>query len=1310
MTLLWPGLPQLSAQANLRQNLYLLRKAIPEVSDQENRDLVPFILADRQTVRVNSQAKYELDILNFNRIHGQGIEKWPEAVALYKGDFLCDFYLPDSAAFEEWTLSWREDFRRRTLDALDALSNRAIRQGDLDDGVQFARRQIEIDNLREPAHYQLMQALAMSGRRAESLNHFEAYRKMLQDELAVEPAPEFVELHNRLRDGKSVFSESELPTDRGHELLGQIGAGPYGVVHQTFQSAAGRDEVILFPDFLEDSSEPERPVFVARENEIEWLTERLTLAVQSQGHVVFVSGDAGSGKTALMQAFGDRGLSDQPDLLVAWGSCNAFTGRGDPYLPFRDILSSITGDVESALRTGTLTRKQARQLWMVIPRTVSAVVERGPALIDTFVSGSALIERTSTILPEGEGLQSRLRQQANKEKPIPGQMEQAELFQQYTNVLCRLANENPILLIIDDLQWTDSGSIDLLFHLGRRLEGARILVVGAYRPEDLVDENGKRHPLRPLLDQFKRTFGDVWLDLNQAEGQVFVDQFLDTEPNTLGDAFSRTLFQHTDGHPLFTVELLRDMQERGDLIRDEEGRWTEGPELAWSELPARVEGVIAERFGRLEEELREILTVAAVEGEYFTAQVVARVQKIQERQLLRTLSRELERQHQLVSERLPIRIGKRNLSRYRFTHTLFQRYLYNDLGLRERQLLHGEIAELLEKLYSGSTEQITVQLARHYAEADMGAKALKYLLEAGDRARSLYAHQEAIDHYRRALEFLKEQGELDRAARTLMKLGLTYHLAFKYRRARKAFDEGHVLWQRANLTEQAVTPPPAPHPLRLSVLEALTLDPTMSWDFASSGVVNQLFSGLLELSPDLALVPDVAQSWEVLDGGLRYIFHLRENVFWSEGLPVTAEDFEYAWKRRLNPETGSRNASLLYDIKGARAFHKGETADASSVGVSAVDQTTLSVELEEPAGYFLYLLATVATFPIPRHTVELLGQAWTEVGNIVTNGPFRLEQWLPEKMMTFSRNHEFHGRARGNIQRVELSVARGQEIATLEEYEADNLDTIRVSSLSKPDLADRVRQRHASDCAMKLELQSSFIYFDTSRPPFDDRSVRRAFAMSTDNEMLCNVVLRGLRRPAMGGYIPPGMPAHSPDISLPFDPEQARRLLAEAGYPGGAGFPTIKAVTWERFQTAVEFLKEQWQEILGIKINWDYTDFVTHLEVTYWQEEGSFQVGFTGVIADYPDPDDFLKTSELQPGTHWQNSAYNRLIWKARRINDQPERMRLYKEADRMLVEEAVIIPSWYGQSHWLVKPWVRNFVVRSYYDVIWKDIIIDPH
>jgi tetratricopeptide (TPR) repeat protein len=499
-------------------------------------------------------------------------------------------------------------------------------------------------------------------------------------------------------------------------------------------------------------------VFVAREQELAQLGQFLDLSLASQGQVCFVTGEAGSGKTALVSEFARRAQERHNDLVIAVGQCDAHTGIGDPYLPFREVLCQLTGDVEGKLGQGAITKENAGRLRKLAVVSGQILVEVAPDLIGLLVPGANLVGELGKALAEKAGWMDKLEELAKQPKPGGPGLDQNQVFEQYTNMLNALAEKQPLLLILDDLHWADDGSAGLLFRLGRRIEGSRILIAGTYRPEEVALERaGERHPLQKVLAEFKRYFGEIGVDLDRAretEGAQFVDAVLATEPNRLSEEFRQVLFQHTKGHPLFTIELLRDMQERGALVQDEQGRWLEGPQLDWSELPDRVEGIIEERIGRLDGALRDILSVASVEGQDFTAQVIARVEEMRERELLRVLSQELEKRHRLVREREEVKLGQQFLARYQFAHALFQQYLYDELGAGERRMLHGEIAALLEELYQRHTEGIAVQLARHYTEAGEDDKAVDYLLQAGDAAARLYADAEARLHYTRALDAL----------------------------------------------------------------------------------------------------------------------------------------------------------------------------------------------------------------------------------------------------------------------------------------------------------------------------------------------------------------------------------------------------------------------------------------------------------------------------------------------------------------------------------------------------------------------------
>lgn len=503
-------------------------------------------------------------------------------------------------------------------------------------------------------------------------------------------------------------------------------------------------------------------VFVARERELARLYDFLDRARAGQGQVCFVAGVAGAGKTALSTEFVRQAQARHRDVVVAIGNCNAHTGIGDSYLPFREILALLMGDTESKLAQGTITTENANRLGALLMRSGQVLVEVAPDLIDTLVPGGKLVTLLGKAMVQKFGWLDELEREVERKRETPTGTEpviqQSRIFEQYANMVRTLAAQQPLILILDDLQWADAASISLLFHLSRRIGDRPVLLVGTYRTDEVaLGRAGGRHPLEPVINEVRRTFGDVIIDLgagSESEARVFVDSLLDTEPNGLGEGFRTALLQHTQSHPLFTIELLRHLQANGDLIKDEAGRWIEGPALDWSELPARVEGVIAERIGRLEAGLRDLLNVASVEGEDFIVEVVARVRHTDERELIRRLSSELDRQHHLVGELGVRQLGRQRLSLFEFRHNLFQRYLYNTLGEGERAYLHEDVGTILEAIYKDRTEEIAVHLAWHFGEAGLLEKAVTYLLQAAQRAIRISANQEAIGHLHKALALL----------------------------------------------------------------------------------------------------------------------------------------------------------------------------------------------------------------------------------------------------------------------------------------------------------------------------------------------------------------------------------------------------------------------------------------------------------------------------------------------------------------------------------------------------------------------------
>ena len=338
-------------------------------------------------------------------------------------------------------------------------------------------------------------------------------------------------------------------------------------------------------------------------------------------------------------------------------------------------------------------------------------------------------------------------------------------------MLHAVSESRPLLLVIDDLQWADSGTAALLFHLGRRLSGSRILMVCACRPEALSAEERGGHldpeadaagsEIGSVLRELCRKWGDALIDLDLADGRAFVEAYVDGVPNRLDANFRQMLHRHTGGNPLFTVELLRSFERDGTLVRDELGRWIEGGPLHWERLPPQVEPVIAAHMADLPKEDRSLLQAASVQGETFVAEVAARVLGWSEEDVVRRRSGSLRARHRLVEAVSLDRLGAsgQRLSTYRFRHVLLQLSAYGSLDAIERAMLHEATARAIEVLYGtdqAARPELAPELARHFDEASMPLQAARYRLEAGRWAARLVAHDEALVHLHRGLALLEQ--------------------------------------------------------------------------------------------------------------------------------------------------------------------------------------------------------------------------------------------------------------------------------------------------------------------------------------------------------------------------------------------------------------------------------------------------------------------------------------------------------------------------------------------------------------------------
>lgn len=537
---------------------------------------------------------------------------------------------------------------------------------------------------------------------------------------------------------------------------------------------------LRIPPYLQQREFPSQMPyhFVKRNRELGQLKSYLEQTQRGDGLPVFILGDAGSGKTTLMAEFAREAQEWIPDLLVACGQCNAQSGVGDPYRPFRDILAMLTGDMDVGRIILGADRQQALRIWYAVPDTVQTITTYGSHLINLFLPAVPLVDRIAPYLAGPAYWLERF--QELSQRSDRSLLAQDLVLEEMTQILKTLSTHYPLLIIFDDLQWVDDASKNLLYHLGRRLAGSRILLLGAYRLDEAnsgqrvgPDGIGESSPLPPLVLELSRSYGEIIIDLNRiepSEGRAFIDALIDSEPNHIDRNFRENLYRFTQGQPLFTVEMLRNMKENKSLVLDDTGAWIVNKEVGSYQLPARIEAVIAQRLEMLPKHLRELLNTASVEGDIFTAEIISSILNRDANLALQNLSRTLEGQYRLVQEQGEYRLGLHQLSRFRFRHKLFQEYLYGKLGQAERRHLHRAVAEEFERLLLetpdkhqatiyGGLDVIGAAMVHHFWVSETFDKVAIYAAQMGKISRDRFAMREAITYFDQAIQALDHLAE-----------------------------------------------------------------------------------------------------------------------------------------------------------------------------------------------------------------------------------------------------------------------------------------------------------------------------------------------------------------------------------------------------------------------------------------------------------------------------------------------------------------------------------------------------------------------
>jgi oligopeptide transport system substrate-binding protein len=491
--------------------------------------------------------------------------------------------------------------------------------------------------------------------------------------------------------------------------------------------------------------------------------------------------------------------------------------------------------------------------------------------------------------------------------------------------------------------------------------------------------------------------------------------------------------------------------------------------------------------------------------------------------------------------------------------------------------------------------------------------------------------------------------------------------------------------------------------------EPPTLDPALATDTTSVQVDEMLFLGLTDFedTTESAVIPELATKWSVSDDGLVWTFEMRQDVWWVHYDPatkkfekkrqVTAHDVEYGAKRTINPETASAYSYVCYMIKNAEAVNTGESTDLDSIGVKAVDDYTVEFTLNQPAGYFPAIASMWVVRPMPSEPIEEFGDLWTEPGNIWTNGPYALDTWEHENRMVIVKNPHFYDAKTVSIEQVNMVMVVESSTA-FAMYENGELD---VASVPLDDI-DRVKADPVLSKELTIQpvLCTYYYGYDTQEPPFDNPTVRRAFSYAVDRQKLVDTVTKGGQLPAVSfackGIF--GQVADNPDFpGITFDAQKGRDLLAEAGYPGGAGLPDITLMfnTSEGHQKIAEFIQGQWKEHLGVDVKLANQEWAVFLQTLNEDPPQIFRLGW---CADYPDQNNWVHEVFSIKGANrprWSGpaaEAFTKTTEDAAKSDDPEERKRLYFEAEKILtVDEAVIIPIYYYTSVRCDKPYLER-------------------
>jgi oligopeptide transport system substrate-binding protein len=493
--------------------------------------------------------------------------------------------------------------------------------------------------------------------------------------------------------------------------------------------------------------------------------------------------------------------------------------------------------------------------------------------------------------------------------------------------------------------------------------------------------------------------------------------------------------------------------------------------------------------------------------------------------------------------------------------------------------------------------------------------------------------------------------------------------------------------------------------LTLYGIDPLTLDPAVSGEMTSHQYILQLFSGLVCLDDNLEPAPDIAQKWQVSDDGRTYTFYLRHDVKFHDGREVKAEDFKYSWQRACDPDTGSNTAATyLGDIVGVKQVLAGESEEIS--GVRVIDDYTLQVTIDAPKVYFLSKLTYPTAFVVDKANVETGGNWWHSPNG---TGPFKLREWSENDLLILEKNELYYGK----LAKLDFVVFHLWGGVPMNMYETGQIDVTSVDLYYIDKVTDEAGPFY-QELAVVPELSFFYIGFDTTKPPFDDVNIRRAFCYAVDKDKLASLVFKDMVQPA-DGILPPGMSGFNEDLSgLNYDVDRARELIAASKYGDVSGLPPITITTsgWGGLiSPELEAIIYDWRQNLGVEVKVRQLEperFIYHLKE---EKDEMFYVGWN---ADYPHPQDFLEILFHSDADNnygeYSDPEVDALLEMAGVELESDLSLALYQQAEQKLVEDAACLPLWFGRNYILVKPYVKGYNLNPQGLVMLNNVSVESH